>query len=84
MKKRSKLRPASQTAFSSVTSGAIRRIAIDAIYTQSTISTCVIYKDLYGKPLKHDCVFSDTNPSNFRPPLQSLLLRYTAETLQFY
>ena len=75
MKKRSKLRPASQTAFASVTSGAIRRIAIDAIYTQSTISTCVIYKDLYGKPLKHDCVFSDTNP---------LLLRYTAETLQFY
>ena len=46
MKKRSKLRPASQTAFSSVTSGTIRRIAIDAICTQFTISTCVIYKNL--------------------------------------
>ena len=26
--------------------------------------------------------FSHTNPSNFRGPLQSLLLRYTAENLQ--
>ena len=26
--------------------------------------------------------FSRTNPSNFRRPLQSLLLRYTAENLQ--
>ena len=26
--------------------------------------------------------FSPTNPSNFRRPLQSLLLRYTAENLQ--
>ena len=34
-----------------------------------------IYKDLYGKPLKHDWV-THTNPSNFRRPFQLLLLRY--------
>ena len=42
-----------------------------------------IYKDLYGKPCKRDwmakVVFSHTNASNFRRPLQLLLLRYTAE-----
>ena len=42
-----------------------------------------IYRDLYGKPFKHDWVaikscFSHTNPSNFR----RLLLRYTAENSQ--
>ena len=42
-----------------------------------------IYRDLYGKPFKHDWVaikscFSDTNLSNFR----RLLLRYTAENSQ--
>ena len=42
-----------------------------------------IYKDLYGKPFKRDWVakglFSHTNPSNFRRPLQSLLVRYAVE-----
>ena len=45
-----------------------------------------IYKDLYGKPRKRDwvarVVFFFINPSNFRRPLQSLLLRYTAENSQ--
>ena len=44
-----------------------------------------IYKDLYGKSFKRDWMasFSSlTNPSNFRRPLQSLLLRYTAENVQ--
>ena len=38
-----------------------------------------IYKDLYGKPFKRDLlakvVFLITNPSYFRRPLQSLLLK---------
>ena len=38
-----------------------------------------IYKELYGKRLEglagKSC-FSHTNPSNFRRPMQSLLLRY--------
>ena len=38
-----------------------------------------IYKDLYGKPVKRDLlakvVFLITNPSYFRRPLQSLLLK---------
>ena len=46
-----------------------------------------IYRDLYGKPFKHDWVaiksgFSHTDPSNFRRLMQSLLLRYTAENSQ--
>ena len=45
-----------------------------------------IYKDFYEKPLKCDwvarVVFFQTNPSNFRLPLQSLLLRYAPENLQ--
>ena len=43
-----------------------------------------IYKDLYVKPCKRTSLggnscFSHTNASNFRRPLQLLLLRYTAE-----
>ena len=42
-----------------------------------------IYKDLYGKPCRRDwggkSCFSHTNASNSRRPLQTLLLRYTAE-----
>ena len=45
-----------------------------------------IYKDLYGKPCKRDwvakVVFLIQNASNFRWPLQSLLLRYMAENSQ--
>ena len=49
--------------------------------------TTQIYRDLYGKPFKHDWVaiksgFSHTDPSNFRRLMQSLLLRYAAENLQ--
>ena len=44
------------------------------------------YKDLYGKPYKRDgmakVVYRIQNASNFRRPLHSLLLRYTAETSQ--
>ena len=36
-------------------------------------------KDLHGKTFKHDSV---AYPSNFRRPLQSLLLRHTAENLE--
>ena len=46
-----------------------------------------MFKDLYGKPCKRDWIhgksgFSHTNASNFWRPLQSLLLRYTAENAQ--
>ena len=46
-----------------------------------------IYRDLYGKPFKHDWVaiksgFSHTDPSNFRRLMKLLLLRYTAENSQ--
>ena len=45
-----------------------------------------MYKGSFVKPIKRDwvarVVFPHSNPSNFRRPLQSLLLRYTAENLQ--
>ena len=45
-----------------------------------------IYKDLYGKPCKRDwvakVVFLIKMLLNFRLPLQSPLLRYTAENSQ--
>ena len=43
-----------------------------------------MYKGSFVKPIKRGgkSCFSHSNPSNFRRPLQSLLLRYTAENLQ--
>ena len=74
-RKKSKLLPTSQTAFSSVTRRAVTRINIDIIHTQSTICTSVIRTVIdvwkisisikYEKLKLHDCLkrsFSERAP----------------------